>query len=202
MRDRQTNTVWAQFDGTTLSPGPLAGERLSMVPMPMMTWAGWLATHPDTLVADTNTPFQRQYGNPRPGVGRLSSETLVVGVEVRGEFGAFPLVDLEREGGVLNTQVGGQAVVVIYDGDIGTGVTFDREVDGKTLTFESLRPPGGERGPRLVDVETGSGWDITGRSIDGPLAGKSLNVVTSFVTESYAWDRYHLEGAAYQRREE
>ena len=202
MRDRQTNTVWAHLDGTTQSSGPLAGERLRMVPMPVMTWAGWLATNPNTLVADTNTPFQRQYGATRTGVGRMSSDTLIVGVEVRGEFGAFPLLDLERKGGVVNARVGGQAVAVVYDGDIGTGVTFDREVDGRTLTFESRGPADGGAGLNLTDVETGSGWDITGRAMHGPLAGKSLNIVTSFVTEWYAWVRYHPETEAYRGREE
>ena len=200
MRDRQTNTLWAQFDGTTLSPGPLAGERLRIVPMPMMTWSSWLAIHPNTLVADVNTPFQRQYGAIRTGAGRMSSDTLVVGVEVRGEFGAFPLVELEREGGVVNTSVGGRAVAVVYDRDIGTGVTFYREVDGRTLTFESRGPADDGPALRLTDVETGSDWDVAGRAIQGPLKGKSLRVVTSFVTEWYAWVRYHPETEAYRSR--
>lgn len=170
--------------------------------MPMMTWSAWRATHPNTLVADMNTPFQRQYDTPRTGVGRLFADTLIVGVEVQGGFGAFPLLDLEREGGVVNTRVGGQAVAVVYDGKIGTGVTFDREVDGRTLTFESNSPADDRAALHLTDVETGSGWDITGRAMQGPLTGKSLNVVTSFIAEWYAWVRYHPETEAYWRRDE
>jgi len=66
-------------------------------------------------------------------------------------------------------------------------------VDGEQLTFT--------RGPveddPITDVQTGSTWDITGRAIDGPLAGSELEPVphgdhfwfawAAFVPETSIW---------------
>ena len=45
MRDRETGTVWTQLDGKAIS-GQLSGERLTMIPMPQMTWGEWITNHP------------------------------------------------------------------------------------------------------------------------------------------------------------
>ena len=54
--------------------------------------------------------------------------------------------------------------------DIGATGVFSAVVDGRALTFTR---DGGEDAP-IVDLETGSTWDVTGRAIDGPLAGTVL----------------------------
>jgi len=51
---------------------------------------------------------------------------------------------------------------------------FERLVDGRKLEFFSKQ---GSTSFLLVDAETGSGWDFTGKAISGPLSGKQLKKV-------------------------
>ena len=204
MRDRQTGTVWAHLDGNA-SQGPLAGERLAIVPLPQMTWGDWRAEHPDTLVLDPDTPYKDRYrsvriGRPNPrealwGDDRLTANALVVGVEANGAFAGFPIDVLAREGGVVNTEVGGVAVVVVYDAASQTGIAFERTVGGRTLEFTNSPAP---RGFRLRDKETGSTWDTGGYAVEGPLEGASLSFVPSFISEWYGWSGYHPDTGLYE----
>ena len=204
MRDRQTGTVWAHLDGNA-SQGPLVGERLAFVPLPQMAWADWLAEHPGTLVLDPDTPYADRYrsvriGQPNRGDAlwgddRLAANTLVVGVEANGAFVGFPIDAIGREGGVVNTEVGGVPVVVVYDAGSQTGIAFERTVGGQTLEFANTPAI---RGFRLHDAETASTWDIGGHAVDGPLVGASLNFVPSFISEWYGWSGYHPETGLYE----
>jgi hypothetical protein len=49
-----------------------------------------------------------------------------------------------------------------------TAAAFDRRVGARTLDFRPAGPG------LMVDLETGSRWDITGRAIEGPLHGARL----------------------------
>ena len=203
MRDRQTGTIWAHLDGTA-SSGPLAGSRLKMVPVPLMTWGQWKAAYPQTLVLSPDTPYSRFYrqvrlgvfntGEARFGDGRLASNDLVVGVEVGQEFRAYPVEAVVEGGGVLNDLVNGEPVVVFFNPATQTGIAFSRVVDGVTLEFE--KAPGS--GYSLRDRATGSLWDISGRAFEGPMAGKLLTFVPSFITEWYGWSAYHPDTSIYQ----
>lgn len=209
MRDRQTGTIWAHLDGAA-SSGPLApraglaGSRLKMLPVPLMTWGQWKAAYPQTLVLSPDTPYSQFYrqvrlgvfeaGEARFGDGRLPSNALVVGVEVGREFRAYPIDVVAQAGGVLNDVVNGEPVVVFFNPATQTGIAFSRRVDGVTLEFEKA-PDGGFN---LRDRASGSRWDVAGRAVDGPLAGKLLTFVPSFITEWYGWSAYHPASSIYQ----
>ena len=205
MRDRQTGTIWAHLDGNA-SQGPLQGERLRIVPLPQITWGEWKAEYPDTLVLDPDTPFQDRYTAPvRIGMAgrgefmygddRLPSNALVVVVEVKGDFVGFPVDLVHAEGGVVNTEAGGQPVVVLYDAQSQTGIAYIRIVSGQSLVFVAS---GSTEGPmRMVDGETGSLWDIHGKAVSGPLAGATLTFVPSLISEWYGWSAYHPKTELY-----
>ena len=194
MRDRGTGTVWTQLDGRPVTEGVMDGERLTLVPVPMMTWGEWRARYPDTKVLDMDTPYRPGYRAVRIGFGRLASPDLVVGVEVNDTFHAYRLTALTDEGGVVNAEVGGEPVAVLYDVGSGTGAAFSRTVDGRLLTFAV---EGGSGGLRLVDEETGSTWDVVGRAVGGPLEGESLTYVPSFISAWYGWVDYHPDTGLY-----
>ena len=205
MRDRQTGTIWAHLDGNG-SRGPLEGKRLSFIPVQQMTWGQWNAIHPETLVLDPNTPFQRRYdppvriGAPNPteslyGDDRLPSNALVVGVEVKGAFVGFPLEVIDAADGVVNTEVGGEPVLVLYDSQSQTGIAYLRTVTGLAMTFARDKSIAGSM--TIRDESTGSFWDIHGTAIAGPFAGTSLTFVPSFISEWYGWSGYHPETGLY-----
>ena len=210
MRDRQTGTIWAHLDGKA-AQGPLAGERLRWIPVPQMTWGQWKVAHPETLVLDPDTPFRERYGPPvRIGVAgrseaiygddRLPSNALVGGVEVSGEFLGFPLDLLEAEDGVVNAEVGGEPVVVLYDAHSQTGIAYSRTLNGRTLTFVPDRRRVGPM--QITDEETGTLWDIDGKAVSGPLSGAAVTFVPSLISEWYGWSGYHPSTELYRGPEQ
>ena len=201
MRDRQTGSIWTHFDGKAIA-GPLAGQRLKMVPIPQATWGQWKAGHADTQVLDPDTPFSDRYVRPvRIGVynpqeaiygdDRLPSNALVVGVEVDGAFKGYPISELESAGGVVNDTLGGRPIVVVYDSIARTGLAYLRLVDGRTLEFFNA----GLDRYELRDRESGSLWDVHGRAYEGDAR---LEFVSSFISEWYGWSGYHPESQLYQ----
>ncbi len=188
--------------------GPLADERLTIVPLPQVTWSEWKTQFPHTLVLDPNTPFQDRYSPPlrigQPGRDealygddRLPSNALVVGVEAGGEFAGFTLQYLQATGGVLNTMVGDAPVLVMYDALSQTGIAFSRTLNSQTLDFDVANPPGGAI--TVVDRQTGSRWNVFGKAIDGPLSGESLPFAPSLISEWYGWSAYHPQTALFSQ---
>jgi hypothetical protein len=208
MIDRETETVWTHLDGKALR-GILDGARLTMIPVPQMTWSEWKESHPDTLVLSPDTPFQSRYGPARIGVfnrreaqfgdQRLPANALVVGVEVENIFKGYPLPELSAAGGLVNDTLSGQPLLVVYDGDAQTGLAYSRRVEGQTLEFYNAAPQGAApRSLELRDRQTDSVWDLQGRAVSGPLKGVTLEFVPSFISEWYGWSGYHPETALFE----
>ena len=203
MRDRETGTIWTHLDGNAIA-GPLEGQRLRMIPIPQTTWGRWKADYADTLVLDPDTPFQDRYVRPvqigvfNPneaiyGDDRLPSNTLIVGVEVEGVFKGYPLSELESAGGVVNDTLAGKPIVVVYDSIARTGVAYLRQVDGQVLEFYNVS----EDGYEVRDRETGSLWNVHGRTVEGAYEDTRLEFVSSFISEWYGWSAYHPETQLY-----
>jgi uncharacterized protein DUF3179 len=72
---------------------------------------------------------------------------------------------------------------------------FERRLDGRAL--ELLARPGTPL--RLVDAETGSEWDFTGRAIAGPLAGKTLTKRKALKEYWFDWNIYHPSTTVFTR---
>jgi len=142
MYDRKTNTLWNQFTGVPAA-GPLVGTgmRLELLPVVTTTWGEWLAAHPDTTVLAQETGLYpgrfyesewdarsiyfnyRETPLPMFPVWRtsdeLSTKGQVIGLRVNGEAKAYPLDDL-RTDTVVNDELGGQPLVVVTVGSIGS----------------------------------------------------------------------------------
>ena len=203
MVDRETGTLWTHLDGKAIQ-GPLKGKRLNFIAVPHMTWGDWQASHPDTTVLSSDTPFQDRYRPVRIGVfsrqedlfgdDRLASNALVVGVEVNGLFKGYSVEAIAEAGGVVNDTLASQPIVVFYDDVARTGLAFSPAVDGQLLEFYNAASQGFE----LRDQQTQSLWDREGRAISGPLAGTTLEFVPSFISEWYGWSAYHPESELFQ----
>ena len=203
MVDRQTSTLWTHLDGQAIR-GPMEGDRMIMVSAPQTTWGQWREDYPDTLVLSPDTPFRDRYRPARIGVfnrtealygdDRLPSNTLVVGVEVQGEFKGYPILELGVSEGVVNDEIGGEPVLVIYDEVSRTGVAFSRHQEGQVLEFDR------EAGPdfTIMDRQTGTRWSRQGKALEGPLEGSSLQFVPSFISEWYGWSAYHPESGLFE----
>ncbi len=192
MYDRQTGSLWSQLLGEAVE-GELKGTKLEFLPSWQTTWEDWKAQHPETLAlrkgySGVRDPYQGYYASGQAGVigestsdDRLYVKEFVVGVEQNGEAIAFPFGVLNDEP-VVNDQVGGTDILVVFSADTGTGVVFKREIAGTTLTFDI------KQDLVLVDRETGSTWDgLSGEAIEGELAGQSLERVKSTSSFWFGW---------------
>ena len=199
MLDRQTSSYWWQVPGRAIV-GSLSGTELVALPSLTMTWANWLALHPETVVLSTDTGFARDYSrNPFVGYAdrvndgqtpfpvsaeamqddRLLPATLVIGVEVQAEAAAVPL---EASAGLaIHETVGGSNVVVLVDEAGQGGGVYEPVAGDMTLT---LTPAGNSL---FTDAETNSSWDVAGRAIGGPLAGTQLPAIGSRTTFWFAY---------------
>ena len=117
---------------------------------------------------------------------------------------AFPFSVLEQEK-VVTYGLDGRDIVVFYRAgtasaldqysiadsrDVGATGVFVPEVDGRPLTFRA-------EGESIVDEETGSVWDILGRAVEGPLAGKQLSPVVHGNHFWFAWGAFKPETKIY-----
>ena len=109
---------------------------------------------------------------------RLHRKELVLGLRFGGSARAYPDSTL-RSLEIVNDVFLNEAILVFYDRASETALAFDRESEGKLLTF---RVEGEVPGVKtiLVDEETGSRWmAFTGRAFEGELSGNTLQRLTS-----------------------
>ena len=226
MYDHQTDTLWSQFLSRGVK-GPLSNTQLEILPVLQTTWQQWVDLHPETLVLNkggryqTNTYEGYYRGGARGIIGesnkdrRLPPKDLVLGVDLAGIVKAYPF-QIMADQGAINDFFFGNYLLVAFDPLSETGAAFDRTVEGSPLTFEALPEqsprasvgdgdrdrlanigyPGGEF--LLRDQETGSTWQaLTGRAIDGPLAGTALTRLPSFYSFWFAWSDFHPSTEVY-----
>jgi hypothetical protein len=182
MYDRQTESLWSQLLGEAVQ-GQLKGTKLEFVPAWQTTWQDWKSRHPQTLALQKGFYGNRDSYNPYFS----SPDAGVIGETVEDdEAVAYPYSVLNDKP-VINDKVGTLPVLVVFDTETGSGVVFERELEGQILTFQSV----GEL--ILLDGETGSTWDgQSGVAESGPLAGKSLAQVKSTRSFWFGWkDFYH-----------
>jgi len=120
---------------------------------------------------------------------RLPPMERVVTVALNGQDAAYPYSSLSQKR-VVNDAIGGRSLVVVWRGgtvsaldrdqivgsrDVGATAIYDATLDGRVLTFAPLAGESTEPGAAFFrDNETGSGWNLIGKAVSGPLAGKQL----------------------------
>jgi hypothetical protein len=202
MWDDRTESWWQQLTGEAVV-GRLTGRRLVVLPSQTLSWGDFKARYPDGDVLSRDTGYVRDYGhNPYVGYDEPNSQPFLLEqradrrlppkervVAIKEQDGAIvvPFSRLARAP-VAQVEADGVPVVVLYkrgvlspldnaaigrSRDVGTAGTFDRRLHGRVLDFE---PAGGGR---YRDGQSGSSWDVTGRAVAGPLAGRRLRPVIS-----------------------
>jgi hypothetical protein len=92
-------------------------------------------------------------------------------------------------------QVGSTPIALLVGADGLSTRAFARRVDGRVL--ELLARPGSSPA-RYIDSETGSEWDISGRAVSGPLAGRVLQRIPMHSDFWFDWNLYHPQTAVYR----
>ena len=179
--------------------------RLDVLTGSLVTWEAWKARHPDTLVLDQlrkrDDPYRGYYASGSAGVigrevvdERYTTKEFVLGVEAGGAALAFPFRHLSGQT-VVNEHLGDHPIVAVFDPHGATGYVFLREVDGRSVTFESIE---GDM-PLMRDMETGTVWDsVSGEALEGELAGASLERLPAFTSFWFAWTDYYPDGDVWE----
>ena len=196
----ETGSYWFQVLGEAIV-GPLTGKRLVLLPSVTTTWGRWKEQHPETKVLSRNlgllsgglgSPYAR---DPFVGYderlnrgqfvfpvteekldGRLPAGQKVFAVQVGQSHKAYALP--EDSDWVINDEVDGKSIVVIARVEGPTAASYVSAIDGRTLTFRL-------NDGAVLDSETGTTWDDSGRAISGPMAGAQLNPVPSRTSCSF-----------------
>ena len=215
MFDRTNESFWQQITGEAIV-GVDTGKRLAFLPSQIVSFAEFAEAHPDAVVLSRETGYSRRYGdNPYAGYDRIGSGTYfpvgeyddqldgkerVLTVEIDGESVAFPFTVLSVEI-VMETEVAGQPVVAFWQSgavsaldqafiigsrNVGSAGAFSPYLDGERLSFES-------RDGAIVDMQTGSVWNVLGQARSGELAGAELKPVISANHFWFSWAIFRPE---------
>ncbi|MDA1061962.1 MAG: DUF3179 domain-containing protein, partial [Chloroflexi bacterium] len=233
MYDRVTETLWNQFTGEPVL-GALAGSldaegeplRLDLLPIVLTTYQDWLARHPETVVLDENTGYDRPY-EPGAAYGhyfsnpttmfpvwnrsdQLRTKDYVYGLRLGGARKAYPIATLAAEQ-VVNDSLDGRAVVLVTAQEIET-FGYGRGVGAV------IYPSGGEvrafeRGDHAFapdpDASTTAGreastvldassavWRVTEDALVGP-GGERLDRISGHLAYWFGWYAFFPETEVY-----
>ena len=214
MWDSSTQTLWQQITGEGIV-GELAGTQLQLLGSSLVRWGDFQSEFPAGTVLSRQTGFARSYGqNPYEGYSssnrpflfdgeldeRFPALERVVGVTVDGRDKAYPFSIISQVGAV-NDVVGDAQIVVFWGApdtadaldttditqgkSVGTGVAYDRTVNGTVLTFVA------NGDDTFTDLETNTTWNLLGRAISGPLEGAQLDTLVHRNDFWFAWSAFN-----------
>ncbi len=209
MFDRQTRSLWPQLEGRAVA-GVLTGTRLRAYPVQTVPWGEWRDAHPEDLVLNRDTGYDRAYGqNPYTAYDQPNSQPFLLDVDAdrrlpakarvvglgQGRNAVAVSTDRLLADGTLELTVAGSPVVLFAQPgqtsaldrasiaagrDVGVTGAFSPLIAGRHLAFE-------RRDGAFVDRQTGTTWSVLGRAERGPLSGSRLRPVTLVDTFWFAW---------------
>ncbi len=217
MYDRQTETWWQQATGEGIV-GRFAGEWLTFVSSPLVSWKTFKTQYPDGLVLSRDTGFDRTYDrNPyvgydeRPGPwrsffdrtpdNRLHPMERVVALDIGAESLAFPFESLKRKR-VINHRVGERRFVVFWVPGTSSAVNATTIAGGQDVGSSTVfdRQIGSRtltfeavEDDHFRDRETGTVWNALGFAVSGPLADKQLTAIPHGNHFWFAWAAFKTD---------
>jgi len=207
MEDEETGSWWQQITGEAIF-GRSRGQRLKLVPHDEVSFSLWKREHPEgrVLLPDDSKPW-RQFSedweehtarmpvlaelNPDT---RLSARTQIVGIKIGDIPKAYPLSVIKEQSPLLD-RIGDTSVIIVVGDDRKSVRVFDRSMDGRELEFFA-RP--NSQTLQLVDVQTGSDWDFTGKAVKGEYAGRQLKQIYALHDYWFDWKAYNPGTGLYQ----
>jgi hypothetical protein len=210
MYDRQTRTLWNQLTGEPVL-GELVGDNveLALLPVVLTSWGDWLAQHPDTLVLELETGYERYY---LPGAAygdyfaststmfpvwqrgeQLDTKDRIYALRIDGTPKAYPISDIIFEG-VVNDQIGGTNLVLVANrgrvmvrGESQRVGPVDYDSGGEVRAFDR----GDEEfavtdDPDVVLDSQGREWRVTEEALLGP-DGETAPRINGHLAYWFGW---------------
>jgi len=206
MRDEETGSWWQQVSGLAIS-GPLNGKQLRSIDQDELTFAQWKKEEPNgrvlkpdpTVGPDDYVPSDWEVKMAKARVASVNIDqtipprSLVVGITFGDAAKAYPFESLVKQSPIID-EVGGVPIVMVLGKDGKSVRAFERVVDGRKLEMFSKT---GTTDLTLVDAESQSEWDFSGKAISGQLSGKQLKKIPVLLDYWFDWKNYHDKTALY-----
>ena len=209
MRDEETGSWWQQVTGEAIQ-GALKGQRLRPIDYDELTFALWKQESPQGRVLRPDDAIERAGGYvPADWDQRMAKvpvttsatldkalepRALILGVNANGAARAYPFTALVKQSPIID-ELGRVPIMIVMADDHKSVRGFERTLDGRQLEF-FVKP---DVSPlRLVDAQTGSEWDFSGKAVGGPSAGKQLTRLAVLNDFWFDWKTYNPGTTLYQ----
>ncbi len=209
MRDEETGSWWQQVTGEAIQ-GPLKGQRLRPVFHEELAFALWKKERPAGRVLRPNEETAKA-GNYAPANweermakvpvttsaaidNSMPPRTLVIGIRLNGAAKAYPVESVVKQRLILD-ELGGVPILIVIGEDRKSMRAFERTVEGRKLEF-FVKP--NTASLTLVDAESGSEWDFTGKANSGSLIGRQLKKVAVLNDYWFDWQTYYPKTSVYE----
>jgi hypothetical protein len=204
MYDHQSESLWHNLTGEPVV-GSLtnSGIKLKVLPVVITTWESWLRDHPDTVVLDINTGFQRDYtpGQPygnyfaspntmfpvSPRDKRLSPKSYVFALRLKDRPKAYPLEVLDKKK-VVNDTLGGVNLVILADVTTRTARAYERGAH----TFAPGSTP-----TSVIEQKSGEVWNIEEEYLVNPRSGERLPRLGGHISYWFGWYAFYPKTEVY-----
>jgi len=206
MQDEETGSWWQQITGEAIF-GSSKGQRLKLVPHDEISFSLWKQEHSDgrVLIPDDSKPWKQFSENWEEHTAklpvlaalnpdtRLSPRTQIVGIKIGAIAKAYPLSTIQEQNPIMDYIAGTPLIIVVAE-DKKSVRAFERRIDGRDLEFFAKT---NSQALRLVDVQTGSDWDFTGKAISGQYAGRKLKQIDLLNDYWFDWKAYNPDTGIY-----
>jgi len=200
MYDRETQSYWSHVSGKAIK-GKYEGTQLKSLPVQHLKWSEWKKLYPDSKVLVksrfTSESNYARYNKSRNRLGivgtvnfdtRLEGKDIVLGVLIDDIPVVFPHKYFSNTNHV-NYEIDDFKLLVVYSSDGKTATAFNRNLNGKTLSFEVAESSDGHF---IRDLETGTLWDgLSGEAIKGELEGERLSPIVGTQAFWFGWRGFY-----------
>jgi hypothetical protein len=221
MYDRQTESWWQQFSGEAIV-GSYTGKLLQQIPSRLVSYRDFKNAFPDGEVLSRDTGYWKPYGkNPYRGYDdiskspfiftgstdpRLPAMERVVSVQHKKRHRIYPFSALKGNG-IIEDQLGQLPLVIFFKSgllsvldkeqikssrSIPAATVYSRKLGSEILEFRQTNK-------HIVDIQTGSHWNMLGHAIAGPLKGKRLTPLESGTHFAFAWLAFNPDTEIFHR---
>lgn len=192
-------TLFSALSGRAFA-GPRQGESLKPIATIETDWGYFSRAYPGAVayhMFDKYRPLELPKAEDADSLGtRLDSDphgvngqTRVIGLALGERAKAWPLAALDAAGGIVEDELDGQKLLVLWYPATQTAAIYAPELDAlddEPKHTISLAVDAQGQAP-FTDRQTGSRWGIEGRAVEGPLKGHTLRCLPAVQCRWFAW---------------
>ena len=197
--DQTTKSWWAQATGLCIA-GPRKGMQLTEIPSEQLTIASWLRQYPDGKILQPDSTFKEIFekmdvydkGLSKSDLTKRDSsswnkKSWVIGVSEKGTAKTYDWNILVNER-LIQDSFPGLPILIALESDSSSFHALSRVVDQQALQFRITADS-------LIDLQTGSGWNLYGLSTSGPMKGKKLRKIKAYQEFLHSWEQFHPQSS-------